>query len=59
MKKMMKNKIIEVCKELGGEQLILGVEEDSWVKKWYERKGFKHYEYDEDNKSILSLNLEN
>lgn len=52
-------KIIEVCKELGGEQLILGVEEDedSWVEKWYERKGFKHYEYDEENRNIMSLEL--
>lgn len=54
------DKIIEVCKELGGEQLILGVEEDSedsWVEKWYERKGFKHYEYDEENRNIMSLDL--
>lgn len=51
------DKIIEVCKELGGEQLILGVEEDSWVEKWYERKGFQHYEYDEENRNIMSLEL--
>ena len=53
------DKIIEVCKELGGEQLILGVEQDCWVEKWYERKGFKHYEYDEENRNIMSLDLEN
>lgn len=51
------DKIIEVCKELGGEQLILGVEDDSWVQKWYERKGFTHYEYDEENRNIMCLDL--
>lgn len=51
------DKIIEVCKELGGEQLFLGVEDDSWEKKWYERKGFTHYEYDEKNRNIMSLEL--
>lgn len=52
------DKIIEVCKELGGEELSLKAKEDSWVEKWYERKGFRHCEYEGEN-GIMSLNLEN
>ena len=52
------DKIIEVCKELGADKLLLGVEEvDSWVSEWYKRKGYKVDTYYEDCDDQLFLNL--
>lgn len=52
------DKIIEICKELGADKLLVSVEDvDSWVSEWFQRKGFKVDTYYEDCDDQLFLNL--
>ena len=46
------------AKEMGAYVVSLAVEPNSWMERWYKRKGYEFNSYDENNLMVLVKNLE-